>query len=64
MSKTNQPTIGRYIQLPYVRYGAMAAISSVVTVALFFLMHSLIEFGSEAVIDEGGPNRVIEFVRL
>jgi protein TonB len=56
--------ITRYIEITPVRYVTMAGGSCIITVALFFLMHSLIQMGAEAALDDVEPNKVIDFVRL
>ena len=38
-------------------------LSALMTLALFYLMHSLIRYGSDKELKEVPPNRIIEFVR-
>ncbi len=56
--------ISRYMQLASVRYGAMAGAACIITIMLFFMMHSLIEYGANAALEEVEPNKVIEFIRI
>lgn len=45
------------------RYIIVGGLSAIMTLALFYLMHSLIVYGADKELKEVPPNRIIEFVR-
>lgn len=45
------------------RYIIVGGLSALMTLALFYLMHSLIRYGADKELKEVPPNRLIEFVR-